>query len=47
MLDISYSSTENIKYLSLFRGEIVVINTEFSLYLNPPILKGGVYPIGQ
>jgi hypothetical protein len=46
-LGISYSSTKDIKHLSFFKEEIVVINIELSLYLNPPILKGRVYPVKQ
>jgi hypothetical protein len=45
MLGISYSLTKDIEDLSFFREEIVVVNIEFSLYLNPPILKGRVYPV--
>jgi hypothetical protein len=46
-LGISYSLTKDIEHLSFFREEIVIINAELSLYLNPPILKGRVYPIRQ
>jgi hypothetical protein len=46
-LGISYSLTKDIKHLSFFKEEIVIINTKLSLYLNPPILKGRVYPIRQ
>jgi hypothetical protein len=47
ILSISYSLTKDIKHLGFFKKEIVVINTELSLYLNPPILKGRVYPVKQ
>jgi hypothetical protein len=47
MLDISYSLTKDIEHLSFFKEEIVVINIELSLYLNPLIFKGRVYPIRQ
>jgi len=44
-LGIPYSSTKNIKYLYFFKEEIILINIEFSSYLNPLILKNGIYPI--
>ena len=44
-LGISYSLTKKVKHLSFFKGEIIMVNIEFSLYLNPPILKGGVYSV--
>ena len=47
LLGVSYSLTKEVKYLSFFRKEIVIVNTELSLYLNPLILKGRVYPIRQ
>jgi hypothetical protein len=47
MLDISYSLTKDIEHLSFFKEEIVVINIELFLYLNPLIFKGRVYPIRQ
>jgi hypothetical protein len=47
ILGISYSSTKDIEHFSFFREEIVVINIELSSYLNPPILKGRVYPVRQ
>jgi hypothetical protein len=47
ILGISYNLTKDIEHLGFFREEIVVINTELSLYLNPPIFKGRVYPIRQ
>jgi hypothetical protein len=46
-LGISYSLTKDIEHLGFFREEVVVINIELSLYLNPPILKGRVYPVRQ
>ena len=46
-LGVPYSLTKEVEYFSFFRKEIVIVNTEFSLYLNPPILKGRVYPIRQ
>jgi len=44
-LGIPYGSTKEVEYFSFFGKEIVVVNAELSLYLNPPILKGRVYPI--
>jgi hypothetical protein len=46
-LGISCSLTKDIEYLGFFKEEMVVINTELSLYLNPPILKSRVYPVRQ
>jgi hypothetical protein len=45
-LGVPYSSTKEVEYFSFFRKEIVIVNAELSLYLNPLILKGRVYPIG-
>jgi len=44
-LGIPYGLTKEVEHFGFFRKEIVVVNTELSLYLNPPILKGRVYPI--
>ena len=44
-LSITYSLPKEVEYFSFFRKEIVVVNMELSLYLNPPVLKGRVYPI--
>ena len=44
-LGVPYSSTKEVEHFSFFRKEIVIVNTELSLYLNPLILKGRVYPI--
>ncbi len=46
-LGVSYGSTKEVEYFGFFRKEIVVVNAELSLYLNPLILKGRVYPIRQ
>jgi len=46
-LGVPYGSTKEVEYFSFFRKEIVVVNAELSLYLNPLILKGRVYPIRQ
>ena len=45
LLGISCSSSKEIKYFSFIREEMVIINAEFSLYLDSPIFKSGVYPI--
>jgi hypothetical protein len=47
ILGISCSLTKDIKHLSFFKEEIIIINMELFLYLNPPILKGRVYPVKQ
>jgi hypothetical protein len=45
LLGVSYSSTKEVEHFGFFRKEIVIVNAELSSYLNPPILKGRVYPI--
>jgi hypothetical protein len=45
LLGVPYSSTKEVEHFSFFGKEIVVVNAELSSYLNPPILKGRVYPI--
>ena len=45
ILGILYSLTKDIKHFGFIKGEIVIINIEFSLYLDPLILKSRVYPI--
>jgi hypothetical protein len=47
LLGVPYSLTKEVEYFSFFRKEIVIVNAELSLYLNPLILKGRVYPIRQ
>jgi len=44
-LGVPSSLTKEVEYFSFFRKEIVIVNIELSLYLNPLILKGRVYPI--
>ena len=44
-LGIPSSSTKKVEYFGFFGKEIVVVNAELSLYLNPLILKGRIYPI--
>jgi hypothetical protein len=47
MFGISYSLTKEVEHLGFFKEKMVIINVEFSLYLNPPILKGRVYSVRQ
>ena len=44
-LGVPSGSTKKVEYFGFFRKEIVIVNAELSSYLNPPILKGRVYPI--
>jgi len=44
-LGVPSSLTKEVEHFSFFRKEIVIVNMELSLYLNPLILKGRVYPI--
>ena len=46
-LGVSSGLTKEVEHFSFFRKEIVVVNAELSLYLNPLILKGRVYPVRQ
>ena len=46
-LSVPRSSTKEVEYSCFFGKEIVVVNAELSSYLNPPVLKGRVYPVGQ
>jgi len=46
-LGIPYGLTKEVEHFGFFRKEIVMVNIELSSYLNPPILKGRVYPIRQ
>jgi hypothetical protein len=45
LLGVPSSSTKEVEHFSFFGKEMVIVNAELSLYLNPPILKGRVYPI--
>jgi len=47
LLGVPYSLTKEVKHFGFFRKEIVIVNTELSSYLNPPIFKGRVYPVRQ
>jgi len=44
-LGVPCGLAKEVEHFGLFRGEMVVVNSEFSLYLDPPVLKGRVYPI--
>ena len=44
-LGIPNSLAKEVEYFSFFKEEMVIINTELFLYLNPLILKGRVYSI--
>jgi hypothetical protein len=45
LLGVPYSLTKEVEHFGFFRKEMVIVNAELSLYLNPLILKGRVYPI--
>jgi len=45
LLGVPYGSTKEVKHFGFFRKEIVIINAELSLYLNPLIFKGRVYSV--
>ena len=47
LLGVPSSLTKEVKYLSFFGKEMVIVNAELSSYLNPLILKGRVYPVRQ
>ena len=47
LLGVLCNSTKDIEHFGFFKKEIVVVNTEFFLYLNPLIFKSRVYPIRQ
>jgi len=44
-LGVPSGLTKEVEYFSFFRKEMVIINAELFLYLNPLILKGRVYSI--
>ena len=45
-LGVPCGSTKEVEHFSFFGKEMVIVNAELSSYLNPPILKGRVYPVG-
>ena len=47
LLGVPYSLTKDIKHFSFFKKEIVIVNIELSLYLNPLIFKNRVYSVKQ
>jgi len=42
-LGVPSGLTKKVEHFGFFRKEMVIVNIEFSLYLNPLILKGRVY----
>jgi len=44
-LGVPSGLTKEVEHFSFFRKKIVIVNAELSLYLNPLIFKGRVYPI--
>jgi hypothetical protein len=44
-LGVPSGSTKEVEHFGFFGKEIVIVNVKLSLYLNPPVLKGRVYPI--
>ena len=44
-LGVPCGLTKEVEHFSFFGKEIVIVNAELSLYLNPLILKGRVYPV--
>ena len=45
LLGVPSGSAKKVEYFSFFGKEIVIVNAELSLYLNPLILKNRVYPV--
>ena len=45
-LGIPYGLAKEVEHFGFFGGEVVIINLEFSLYLDSLVLKGRVCPIG-
>jgi len=44
-LGVPSGLTKEVKYFGFFGKEIVIVNIELFLYLNPLTLKGRVYPV--
>jgi len=44
-LGVPSGLTKEVEHFGFLKKEIVIVNAELSLYLNPPILKGRVYPV--
>jgi len=47
LLGVPSGSTKEVEHFSFLRKEIVVVNIELFLYLNPLILKGRVYSVKE
>ena len=47
LLGVLCNSTKDIEHFSFFKKEMVIVNIELSLYLNPLIFKSRVYPVKQ
>jgi len=45
LLGVPNSLTKKVEHFSFFKKEIVIVNAELSLYLNPLIFKGRVYSV--
>jgi len=43
LLGVPSSLTKEVEYFNFFKKEIIIVNTELFLYLNPLILKSRVY----
>ena len=46
-LGVPSGLTKEVEHFGFLRKEIVIVNAELSLYLNPLILKGRVYSVKQ
>jgi len=44
-LGVPSGLAKEVEYFSFFRKKMVIVNIELSLYLNPLIFKGRVYPV--
>jgi len=42
-LGVPRGSAKEVEHFGLFGGEMVVVDLEFSSYLDPPVLKGRVF----
>ena len=47
ILRVLYSLTKEVKHFSFFKEKIVIVNLEFSLYLNSLVFKGGFIPLNN
>jgi len=46
-LGVPCGLTKEVEHFGFFRQEIIIVNVELSLYLNPLVLKSRVYLIRQ